>query len=32
MIAGIRRRLGAAAEVIIIDSLPGPALGAKPRR
>jgi len=32
MIAGVRRRLGGTVEIVVIDSLPGPAMGAKPTR
>ena len=32
MIASLRRRLGGAAEIVVIDSLPGPAMRAKPGR
>jgi len=32
MIASVRRRVGGTAEVVVIDALPGPAIGAKPSR
>ncbi len=32
MIASVRRRLGGTVEVVVVDSLPGPAIGAKPSR